>query len=132
MARVRVRHGIDDLSSDLAAIPVKATREMRGIVRDGIRVGNRVAKDNARRSEGEHGKHYHKAFSAEMRPTFAGFGTVIHSGEYGPDIARPQGGMSFEFGSRNQPPHLDLARSADLIGPATLGEVGRMVDRLFW
>jgi hypothetical protein len=67
-----------------------------------------------------------------MRPTFAGFGTVIHSGEYGPDIARPQGGMSFEYGSRNQPPHLDLARSADLIGPSTVGEVGRMVDRLFW
>lgn len=132
MARVRVRHGIDDLASDLAAIPVKATREMRGIVRDGIRVGNQVAKDNARRSEGAHGKHYHKAFTTEIRPVFAGFGTVIHSGEYGPDIARPQGGMSFEFGSRNQPPHLDLARSADLIGPATLGEVGRMVDRLFW
>jgi hypothetical protein len=30
----------------------------------------------------------------------------------------PQGGMSFEFGSRNQPPHLDLNRSADIIGSA--------------
>lgn len=132
MARVRVIHSIGGLAADMSDIPPRARTEMRGIVREGIKVGNMLAKDNAKRSEGAHGKWYHRAFSAEMRPTFEGFGTTIISGEYGPDISKPQGGMSFEFGSRNQKPHLDLARSADVIGGATAGEVGRMVDRLFW
>lgn len=132
MARVRVIHGIDDLASDMAAIPPRAAKDMRGIVRDGVRIGNVVAKDNAKRSAGEHGKHYHKAFSWEMRPTFAGFGAIIFSGEYGPDISKPQGEMSFEGGSRNQKPHLDLARSADVIGPAMAREVDDAVERWFW
>jgi hypothetical protein len=29
----------------------------------------------------------------------------------------PQGGMSFEYGSRNQPPHLDGLHALDTIGP---------------
>lgn len=132
MARVRVTHTIGVLAADMANIPARAKVDMRATVREGIKVGNAVAKDNAKRSAGSHGKHYHRAFSTEMRPTFSGFGTSIISGEYGPDISRPQGGMSFEFGSRNQKPHLDLARSADVIGPAFAGEVRRLPDRWFW
>jgi hypothetical protein len=67
-----------------------------------------------------------------MGKTFAGFGSTVIQGEYGPDIAHPQGGMSFEGGSRNQPPHNDLAKSADLIGPAFQGEVHRLPDKWFW
>lgn len=132
MAAVRVRHDIGRLAADMADIPARARVDMRATVREGIKVGNSLARDFAARSEGAHGKHYHKAFTTEMRPTFEGFGSVIFSGEYGPDIARPQGGMSFEFGSRNQKPHLDLARSADTIGPAFAGEVSRLPDRWFW
>lgn len=132
MARVRVRHHIDLLAEDMAGIPVRARKDMRATVREGVKVGNSLAVDFAKRSEGSHGKWYHRAFSTEMRPTFEGFGTAIISGEYGPDISKPQGGMSFEFGSRNQKPHLDLARSADIIGPAFAGEVSRLPDRWFW
>lgn len=132
MARVNVRHSIDRLAADMAKIPAKARVDMRATVRDGLRVGNTLARDFAKKSAGRHGKHYPKAFTTEMRPTFTGFGTSIISGEYGPDIARPQGGMSFETGSRNQKPHLDLARSADIIGPAFTGEVRRLPDRWFW
>lgn len=128
---VRVRHSLGDLAADMAAIPPRARVAMRGVVRDGIRAGNLVAKENARRSAGRAGKHYHKAFTSEMRAGLGLFGNTI-SGEYGPDIARPQGGMSFEFGSRNQKPHLDLARSADLIGPSFGREALDAVDRLFW
>lgn len=132
MARVTVHHTIGRLAADMADIPARAKVDMRATVRDGIKVGNSLAKDFARESAGAHGKHYHKAFTTEMRRDFAGFGTAIISGEYGPDIARPQGGMSFEFGSRNQKPHLGLARSADFVGPAFAGEVRRLPSRWFW
>ena len=130
--RVRVQHDIDDLANDLAAIPPKMYREGRKIVTDGARVGASLARDNARRTAGKHGKHYPKSITADRGRAFAGFGGGEIAAEYGPDSGRPQGGMSFEFGSRNQPPHLDLAKSADVIGPAFYGEVRRMVDGLFW
>jgi hypothetical protein len=95
MARVNVRHNIGALAADMADIPPSAARGMVKIVREGIKVGNTVAKDFARESAGAHGKLYHRAFTTEMRPTFEGFGTRIISGEYGPDSALPQGGMSF-------------------------------------
>jgi hypothetical protein len=122
--RVRVTGGVSDLRRDLESIPVKAVRGFAVAVRDTAREGNRLAKGFARESAGAHGKHYHKAFSTEP--------ISLLSWEYGPDAAKPQGGMSFERGSRNQPPHLDLARSADIIGPKLADKAGDVMDRLFW
>jgi hypothetical protein len=122
--RVHVTHFIDDLADDCRAIAVGAPTDLRDVVQEGLKVGNTVARDNARRSAGTPGKHYPDAFSWEM--------TGVLTGEYGPDVAKPQGGMSFEFGSRNQKPHLDLAKSADLIGPSFAQEVGRLAQRWFW
>lgn len=59
-------------------------------------------KHNATATAGEHGKHYPNAITTEMK--LAGFGIAV---ETGPESGLPQGGMSFEYGSRNQPPHLD-------------------------
>lgn len=129
--RIRVTHGIDDLANDLAGIPAKAVRDMKATVRQAAITGNTVARDNARRSSGAHGKHYPKAFTWETS-SFYGFGGGAFVAEYGPEVGRPQGGMSFERGSRNQPPHNDLAKSADLMGPAFQGEVRRLPDRWFW
>jgi hypothetical protein len=121
---VRVIHHIDDLASDLRTIAVEAMPTMARTVAEEARLGNELAKGYARKSAGKHGKHYPNAFSAERRG--------LLSWEYGPDSAMPQGGMSFEFGSRNQPPHLDLAKSADIIA-ARFGEaVLNDVDDLFW
>lgn len=130
--RVHVTNTLDDLFSDMAHITRTAGRDMAGVVRDGIRVGADVARENAKRSSGKHGKYYPRAITAEMHSGFHGFGASVYSGEYGPDIARPQGGMSFERGSRKQKPHLDLARSADLIGPSFAAEVARLPDKWFW
>lgn len=127
--RIRVIHGIDDLANDLRHISRTARPDMVKVVREGIRVGNVVARDYARESAGSHGKHYPKAFSSEMT-LYGALGLI--AGEYGPDEAMPQGGMSFEGGSRNQPPHNDLAKSADLIGPAFQGEVHDLPDSWFW
>ncbi len=122
--RVRVQHDIDDLANDLAGIPVRMVREGNRVVRGAATRGNRLAQSNARRTAGAHGVHYPKAFTVEMRG--------VLEAEYGPDAGRPQGGMSFEHGSRNQPPHLDLAKSADVIGPTFGRDVSKMIDGLFW
>lgn len=123
---------LGDLIADFKRIGKEAPPALRGVVREGIATGNSVAKDFARESAGAHGKHYHKAFTTEMRSNRRFLDHIVYQGEYGPDIALPQGGMSFENGSRNQPPHHDLAKSADLIGPSFGKEVGDVVDRLFW
>lgn len=124
MSTILVFHRIGALERDMRAIPPRAMRDMRSTVRDGLEAGNTVAKDFAKSSAGAHGKHYHKAFGWEM--------TGPLEGEYGPNAAMPQGGMSFEFGSRNQKPHLDLAKSADLIGPSFAREVHHLPDKWFW
>lgn len=68
--------------------------------------------DIARGTAGEHGKHYPDSITSE--PKFA----LTHiEVEAGPETALPQGGMGpgFEFGSMNQPPHLD---GLSAMGPA--------------
>ena len=64
-------------------------------------------RDNAKETAGRHGKHYPKAITAEQLPLASEIAWQV-----GPETALPQGGMSFEFGSRNQAPHLDGANAA--------------------
>ena len=130
--KVTVTSTLEWLESDLKHIAAQSRKDMRDTVRDGIKAGNTAARSFARRTAGAHGVHYPRAFSAEMSSDFNGFGTSVFSGEYGPDIAKPQGEMSFERGSRNQPPHLDLARSADIVGPVFAKKVRALPDRWFW
>jgi hypothetical protein len=62
---------LGDLIADFEKVAVEGPVKFRGVVKEGIRVGNIVAKDFARESAGAHGKLYHRAFSAEMhRGTF--------------------------------------------------------------
>jgi hypothetical protein len=131
--RVRVTSTIEELERDLRKIPVRAQKEKVSVVREGLRTGNSMAVEFARKSAGRHGKRYPRAFSVEMHGAQSALtGGSLTSGEYGPDADKPQGGMSFERGSRNQKAHLDLARSADFVVPAFQREVGDMIDRLFW
>lgn len=122
--RVRVQHDIGDLANDLASVARRTRPDLARVVRMNAQRGNKNAKMYARETAGAHGKHYHKAFSAEAITPLMW--------EYGPDASMPQGGMSFEWGSRNQPPHQDLNRSADLAGPAFAKDVDKIVGRLFW
>lgn len=121
---VRVRHTIDRLERDCTTVPVTAARDMALATRKNAERGNKNAKANARRTSGSHGKHYPNAFTAEAITPLMW--------EYGPDASRPQGGMSFEFGSRNQPPHLDLAKSADIAGPLFARDVSKAAGSWFW
>lgn len=122
--QIRVTNHLDDLTRDMAAIPPAAAKRMVGIVRDGANAGAQIARDFARESAGKHGKHYPRSITAETRKGY--------SAVYGPVSGRKQADMSFEWGSRNQPPHLDLNKSADIVGPALPGEVRNMYRDLFW
>lgn len=122
--KVHVVHTLRDFEGDQRDVAVKATRDMRDVVADNLRAGNDLARSSARRTAGAHGKHYHRAFDWEM--------TGLTQGEYGPDANMPQGGMSFERGSRNQPPHLDLAKSADAVRLRFAADAARLPDRWFW
>jgi hypothetical protein len=108
---------IRDLANDFGHVPSRATRSVANVVGDQAKRGTRLAQTFARSSAGDHGHLYPRTITSERRDT-AGLSWV-----YGPDSAMPQGGMSFEFGSRNQPPHLDLNRSADIIGPTLAQKV---------
>lgn len=129
--QVKVTSNVDDLANDMIAIAKRVRPDMRDMVRDGIRAGSELARTNAKRTAGKHGKHYPKSITSEMHSGLGLSGNTI-SGEYGPDASRPQGGMSFEYGSRNQPAHLDLARSADIVGPSFLRSVDDQVAEWFW
>ncbi len=120
---ITVSHSIGDLANDLRqAAELAPVLEAKAVRKVAIE-GNKIAKAFAKESAGRHGKHYHKRFSAEA--------ITALSWEYGPS-GRPQGEMSFEHGSRNQPPHHDLARSADIVGPMLAEEAQDVVDKLFW
>lgn len=122
--QVRVTHTIDDLASDLRRVATSGTTDCAEVVRDNIRTGAQLARANARRTSGAHGKHYPNAITSEM--------TAATVGEFGPDSGKPQGGMSFENGSRNQRPHRDLARAADALAPDFHRDVEKMLDGWFW
>ena len=62
-------------------------------------------RQNAVQTAGEAGKHYPNSIESTPRIRL---GLEV---EVGPNPALPQGGMSFEFGSSKQPPHLDGARA---------------------
>ena len=69
---------------------------------------------NATATAGTHGKHYPKSITAERTLSIGSIGV-----EVGPDSGMPQGGMGpgFEYGSVNQPPHLDGNKAADVHEP---------------
>jgi hypothetical protein len=106
------------LSRDLGKTGARSGLAMYGVFKEGGKDLESTWKRNARATSGEHGKHYPDSITTDMRVS-----TNIEV-EVGPDPARPQGGMSFEFGSVNQPPHLDGQMAADEVVP----RIDRRID----
>ena len=123
---VHVVHSLGDLERDLREVATQFKPLAAAEVRDVAKDGNSAAKRSARQSSGRHGKHHPKAFSAERKTPLMW--------EWGPDASMPQGDMSFERGSRNQPPHHDIAHAADIHGAGELAFLirTRVFPRLFW
>jgi hypothetical protein len=103
--------GITEMAAEFKTLPRRARARAGRVVSDIAHDGYRESRRNAERSSGEHGVHYPKSFTIDR---LDGDGLAW---AYGPDASMPQGNMSFEGGSRNQKPHRDLGRSADLISP---------------
>lgn len=80
-------------------------------------------RSNAQQTSGVHGKHYPDSIDHEMH---IGFGSIAV--EVGPNPSKPQGGMSFELGSRNQPPHLDGAQATDVEEPQFMARLAKAAD----
>lgn len=115
---------LDNLIADLKDAAVKLNRALDEAARDTAKGGNRLAVASARQTAGKHGKLYPRAFSVEHVAS----GVYV----YGPVSAMPQGGMSFELGSRNQPPHLDLALSRDYVRDQLPRKVADALARVLW
>lgn len=134
--RVSVTHSLGDFADDQRDIAKRARVDMRQCVLDGVRAGNEIAKDYARSKNGpkSHSRKYPGTFSAEMGASFSGFGATVFSGEYGPRHSG-QGMLApiLENGSRSgNHPQMNLARSADRIGPSFAQEVRTLPDKWFW
>lgn len=94
-----------DVVAELGNIGRKATRRLATTIPEAAADLRDEWRANASETAGEHGKHYPKAIRFEMDGLLS---AVVF-----PDPGMPQGGMSFEFGSANQPPHLDGQRAID-------------------
>lgn len=82
-------------------------------------------RENAKETAGKHGRHYPKSIVVWPRIST----DVVF--DIGPDPRLPQGGMSFEFGSQNQPAHLDGQRAADEVLPKIQGRATTALFGLF-
>jgi hypothetical protein len=82
---------------------------------------------NATATAGRHARLYPSSISYDMRPHPTGA-----SAEIGPDKGRPQGplGNLLEFGSVNNPPHMDGARALAAEAPAFTLHVAAIAAQL--
>lgn len=75
-------------------------------------------------SSGKHGKHYPKSIQSEMKPSL----TAIVA-EIAPDPSMMQGGMAFESGSRNSPPHPDSVTAMAAMEPKIVKRIDSALGR---
>lgn len=129
--RVVARHEpLKVLEADLKSAGPRMIREAREIIKDNVRDGGMTARRLAKLTARHHGIHYPNSITWDRSASvYQGFDGGEIKGAYGPDSSLPQGGMSFEDGSRNQPPHHDLANSLDLIRPKFERDVDNMLGR---
>ena len=122
---VRASSTLGDLANDLDKIAKRAPKDCERVVSSRAKAYNKYAKDLARERSGTHGKRYPAAWTTEKRGN-------AHW-EFGPDSAKPQGGMDFEEGSGRQTSgHHEAADTFDLVAPSLVRVTGRMIDGWFW
>lgn len=105
---------VDDRAfvAQIDKIAAHSGRAVLNAVRDSGEELRDAWKANAVVSSGRHGRHYPNSIEANIIPGFSAHSRI------GPNESMRQGGMSFEFGSRNQPPHLDGQRALDSLSTA--------------
>jgi len=107
--------GIPGLVHDLEKAATSVLPVVRAIVEKSAGELRDDWKTNARATAGKHGKLYPSSITSEDVPSF---GAITF--DIGPDSSKKQGGMGrgFEYGSVNQPPHLDGLHATEATEPA--------------
>ena len=113
------------LAAELGKVGAKGALAADAALAAGAKVLEQAWRANAAATSGEHGKHYPNSIDTERA---GGLRAIEY--EIGPNPGKPQGGMSFEEGSVNQPPHLDGAKAADANLPAISEKVADSVFKL--
>ena len=113
---------IFDLARDFEKAPAKVASGLFDAYRGAGEGFRDDWQHNARATSGEHGKWYPDSITTEMRT--AAFTSI--QVDTGPESGRKQGrmGRGFEFGSENQPPHLDGLRAM----PLAAARLDRLAD----
>lgn len=98
------------LAADLSKVGPKTVPAAREVM---AATGEAFAaewRNNARETSGQHGKWYPDSIDSELVFDVGGVSVDV-----GPNKSKKQGAMGrgFEFGSKNQPPHLDGLRALD-------------------
>jgi hypothetical protein len=101
-----------------------AFNAVKGAVEDSGTELRDAWRQNATQTAGQHGKHYPKSIQSKLLPSLS---AIV--AEVAPDESMPQGGMSFEYGSRNQPPHLDGQRAKDSTEPSIVRRIDVALGR---
>ena len=116
--RVRMTSTLPDWIATLEIAATQAKALLPHVVAENAKDGRDAAKIFARRAGGPHGQHYYKRIEAEQLAPMAW--------EYGPSnvIGTNYIGAGFRHG-RNR----DLARSADIVGPAMARDVSRLAAK---
>lgn len=104
------------LGNDFARVGAKVVPAMSATMQVAGEAFARNWAANARQTSGAHGKHYPNSIDSEM--AFDSGGVSV---DVGPNSSKLQGSMGrgFEFGSQNQPPHLDGLRALDATEAST-------------
>lgn len=116
------------LAADLSSVAARSVPALGAGMAEAGRTVERAWRNNAVATSGVHGKHYPDSIDSEVA-----FGPDGISVDIGPNASKPQGSMGagFEFGSINQPPHLDGARAlADNEAQVEL-RIAQALDPLF-
>lgn len=105
---------LNALAVDLGDIGPASAVRVRGVFQEAAFELKGKWRANATETAGDHGRLYPLAITYETHLKASGIDVEI-----GPESGRPQGGMGpgFEFGSANQPAHLDGQRAADDVIP---------------
>lgn len=104
---------LNALAVELPELAAATRRATLGVFREAAHELKEKWRAGAKESSGTHGRLYPFAITWDQK---ASTDLVF---EVGPETGRPQGGMGpgFEFGSTNQPAHLDGQKAADDVIP---------------
>lgn len=106
---ITIESNANEIIADIGRMTREVTNRMASVIESSAVDMRDEWRANARVTAGKHGKHYPNSIQYRMTGAFE---AII-----APDESQTQGAMSFEFGSRNQPPHLDGQRALDYLAP---------------